>query len=383
MTGRGDQLVTLGNIRPGGSIVTNITYNFNRHLDEHCQPTRPATCDTTLMKDEGAIAVSGSTMWSPEFHFRGNKPTTQEIYRAYDHQKFPNNKKDSCCTGKQHGTEFVGDFLNHRIHYHGMDPAKAYRQLDEFLRSPDDTWEGDNNTLRVQCSNFERMDAGAPVWADPDRPGYVTSVRPEHISLMDDTSIVGTYAGTSVPDPEDRNWNTTGWTTVNFADNTSSNLGAIWDREYTLSFDGPMRTAHYSDYEHVRPKPPTAKQLRDAQRARNRLKRDALRNAKQLRLANEKSMKLLKQWLSTEEYNYLMEKGELELPSKEKEEIYIVKRDAHARVVVKDKNTKKTKHYLCVNPVGFPEGDMLLSKILAIKTDEKQFLQTAIAHQVP
>lgn len=96
-----------------------------------------------------------------------------------------------------------------------------------------------------------------------------------------------------------------------------------------------------------------------------------------LKKANAKADRLLKSWLSDAEYNYLMEDGQLEIPSKSEEDvIYIVKKQANAKV----KKLKKGKPVceLCLTVGdGVPDGDVLLSKILMIKTDEEKFLTTA------
>ena len=89
--------------------------------------------------------------------------------------------------------------------------------------------------------------------------------------------------------------------------------------------------------------------------------------------AQEKSIKLLKDWLSPSEYNYLMEKGELEIPSQiNEDEIWIVKREPTARVMRKKKGKLITEH--CILPsINVPDGDILLSKIVLLKTNEEQF----------
>ena len=91
---------------------------------------------------------------------------------------------------------------------------------------------------------------------------------------------------------------------------------------------------------------------------------------------NEKANELLKKWLSPAEYNYLQENKEVEFPSQyEKDVIYIVKKDAK-RKVVKKVNGVAT-HELCILPLEyqFTNDDGLLSKILMLKTNEKEFIE--------
>jgi hypothetical protein len=105
------------------------------------------------------------------------------------------------------------------------------------------------------------------------------------------------------------------------------------------------------------------------------------------RKANEVSMKLLKSWLSKLEYEYLMEQGQLELPSQyEKDVIYIVKKDTRQKVKIAHKQKLACIYKpiitetaeACINiSHEYPVGDMLLSNIALLKTDEKQFLKIA------
>ena len=109
--------------------------------------------------------------------------------------------------------------------------------------------------------------------------------------------------------------------------------------------------------------------------------------------AHETSMKLLRQWLSEMEYNYLMEQGQLELPSQyEKDTIYIVKKDALAKVKIASKKKLSCIHQPLIIETGdacininpeYPLGDILLSKIAMLKSDEKQFLDIANVNYYP
>lgn len=101
----------------------------------------------------------------------------------------------------------------------------------------------------------------------------------------------------------------------------------------------------------------------------------------QERAAESCSMRLLKEWLSEAEWNYLQENDQLEFPSQyEKDVIYIVKRSKYEKVQVK--KTDKIIHELCIHSEELPTGDMMLANILLLKTDEKRFLATANKHLV-
>jgi len=102
---------------------------------------------------------------------------------------------------------------------------------------------------------------------------------------------------------------------------------------------------------------------------------------KKLVLAKEKSEKLLKSWLSPKEYQGLLNKGELEIPSIiDKDTIFIIKRDPNEMVQVRKNG--ENQHRLCAvaEDLEMPVGDQLLSKFLLLKTDEKKFKEIAIKH---
>lgn len=100
------------------------------------------------------------------------------------------------------------------------------------------------------------------------------------------------------------------------------------------------------------------------------------KEAARFQKAQTRSMRLLKDWLSPIEYNYLME-GQLEIPSKiHDDEVWIVKREAMKRVVRKIKGKAVSEH--CIIPaMDVPEGDILLSKIILLKTNEEEFIKTS------
>jgi hypothetical protein len=101
----------------------------------------------------------------------------------------------------------------------------------------------------------------------------------------------------------------------------------------------------------------------------------------QIDKANNKSLELLKKWLSTEEYHYLMEEGNLELPSQhEKNTVYIINKDPMKRIGIK-KAGKLVEKSLCIHADHtYAIGDALLANIMLLKTDEKKFLKTANVH---
>lgn len=98
---------------------------------------------------------------------------------------------------------------------------------------------------------------------------------------------------------------------------------------------------------------------------------------KKLVKAKEKSEKLLKDILSPKEYFGLVTKGEIEIPSKEEDIIFIVKKNPEEMIEVKKNG--KYDHKLCIvaSDPDMPVGDKLLSKILMVKTDEKQLRKVA------
>lgn len=106
------------------------------------------------------------------------------------------------------------------------------------------------------------------------------------------------------------------------------------------------------------------------------------RERKDMIKAHETSLKLLKKWLTTEEWKQIRENGQMAIPSKlDKNTIYIVKKDAKQMVEIF--HGSKYSHKLClhVSDQTLPVGDQLLAKILLLKTDEETFLKTANVHR--
>lgn len=91
--------------------------------------------------------------------------------------------------------------------------------------------------------------------------------------------------------------------------------------------------------------------------------------------AERNSKKLLKEWLSDKEYNDLMKLGEMEIYNDD--EIYIVKRNPSATVKVK-KNGKEEEFCLITEKMGYAMGDVLLTKIMMLKTNPENFKKVAI-----
>lgn len=90
--------------------------------------------------------------------------------------------------------------------------------------------------------------------------------------------------------------------------------------------------------------------------------------------AEKRSWQLTEQWLTPDEFAELTAKGQMEIQSRQdRETIYIVKRDPLARIQVR--KAGKVVSELCVVPKEFdcPSGDVFLSKVLLIKTDENKF----------
>lgn len=95
----------------------------------------------------------------------------------------------------------------------------------------------------------------------------------------------------------------------------------------------------------------------------------------QRRLAERKSMKLLKGWLDPHEFKSLMERGELEIFAEDV--VYIVKKDPGATVSRK-KNGKQAEFCMIPTKMGWATGDILLSKILMLKANPEEFERVAI-----
>ena len=112
-----------------------------------------------------------------------------------------------------------------------------------------------------------------------------------------------------------------------------------------------------------------------------KLWKELTEDEKKMFKAKKTSEKLLKQWLSTNEWKALKEKGEIEIPAiDEKNCIYIVRKDPNARVIVQKDG--KRDHELCVvsKDLELPIGDQLLSKILLVKHNQKKFRELGVKY---
>jgi hypothetical protein len=345
--------LSIGDLKPGESIALNgITYpgdfkiTWDHHLNNEGLQERPTTCTMELKKDTGHVAGAGLT----------------SISEAVTN------------IGAAVGSAFGG----------GNPPPPT----------PEPSFMGDwstsghnHNTFTVWCDNITYNAETTTGTTVPNYPVWATGTGGKigfHTSASGSPDrIVGTV---ELPEPEQNGWNSSGWVTVRLGDGASSG-GSLWNRENMQFAQGPVRQVTYEDMTTE----PSGYIIRDwygtgwaggNHEVNDNYLKNHQERMKEVEEAKKRSLKLLKDWLSTAEYNYLME-GELHLPSQNGEEIYILKRDAHARIEVRNKKTQKPKHYLCVNPIGFAEGDMLLSKILAIKTNEREFLKVAIPHEMP
>lgn len=146
-----------------------------------------------------------------------------------------------------------------------------------------------------------------------------------------------------------------------------------WHRE---KYGGamPNMVRKFTDKELV-----TARELfRVEQERKIQREKEKLERLEQQSKIKERADLLLRKWLSPQEYNYLQERREIEFPSQyEKDVIYIVKKDANKKVVRKVNNIPVEE--LCVVPLDYnlTNDDGLLSKILLLRNNEKEFLRLA------
>jgi len=92
--------------------------------------------------------------------------------------------------------------------------------------------------------------------------------------------------------------------------------------------------------------------------------------------AYERAEKLLKEWLTEDEIRWLVKQGELRI--KHDDETYIIKKEAYSTVKVVNSNKKQEEYCMVLKQSGATETDLLLSKILMIKTNPKKFKEIAI-----
>ena len=92
--------------------------------------------------------------------------------------------------------------------------------------------------------------------------------------------------------------------------------------------------------------------------------------------SHARSVKLLTEWLSEDEMRWLVKQGELTI--KHDDETYIIKKEAYSTVKVVDGNKKQEEYCMVLKQSGATDIDLLLSKILMIKTNPKKFKEIAI-----
>lgn len=101
--------------------------------------------------------------------------------------------------------------------------------------------------------------------------------------------------------------------------------------------------------------------------------------AKQLQKerAKAKSLELLQKWLTPNEYKDLMDDGVLKLQSGD--ETFEIKRNPGATVKVVDKKGRTRGNFCLISKeMGYAMGDLLLMKIMMIKTEPNNFKKIAI-----
>ncbi len=111
-------------------------------------------------------------------------------------------------------------------------------------------------------------------------------------------------------------------------------------------------------------------------RRRDRRQRWARMEAHRQR--ESKSFELLKEWLSPNEYRDLMDDGLVKITTGD--ETYTIKKTPNETVLVTNNKTKYTVGDYCLvhEDGGYATGDVLLTKIMMIKTDPENFKRIAI-----
>lgn len=148
---------------------------------------------------------------------------------------------------------------------------------------------------------------------------------------------------------------------------------------FTVEFNGTTMTNDFDLHPSLKPK---GKLTRLKNYLNKFLKLNRTAEEIHAEKAEKKSWELVKDWLSEEEFAELTSKGEMEVQSqKDKETIYIIKKDPLATV---EKRTKgKFQKKMCVIPKesGLSNGDAFLSKLMLLKEDEEEFEKIAIVRQ--
>lgn len=126
------------------------------------------------------------------------------------------------------------------------------------------------------------------------------------------------------------------------------------------------------------------KRLEELAEKRNKdfLKKEQERKEERLQ-ARAKSMELLQGWLTAMEYRMLTDQGELEIPSSmEANTVFVVKRDPYSKVLKKVGGKPTEELCVVLENDGYPDGDILLSKILLLKSDPVKFQKIANVYPV-
>lgn len=100
--------------------------------------------------------------------------------------------------------------------------------------------------------------------------------------------------------------------------------------------------------------------------------------------ANIKAAKLIEEWLTPSELAQLREEHKVMIKSKEhKKRTYIVHENPSSRVEVWEGGKCKMRACGVVEESGFVQGDKFLSKVMAIKTDEDDYLKRSSLSRGP
>jgi len=104
-------------------------------------------------------------------------------------------------------------------------------------------------------------------------------------------------------------------------------------------------------------------------------RRNKMAREKQFRDANTKSFELLKEWITDEEYDSLMNRGELNIISGKY--LFTVYRNAgdSVRIYNMEEDCNLGNFCLIIRDSCYPDGDTLLTKIMLIKTDPEAYLR--------
>jgi hypothetical protein len=93
---------------------------------------------------------------------------------------------------------------------------------------------------------------------------------------------------------------------------------------------------------------------------------------------NKRASELVKKWITPEEWEELLTKNQVTIPSKlHKNRTFVVYEDPQRKVDLYE--GKRLTHIICgitADP-DFPDGDQVLNKIIAIKEDEYRYIKNS------